>query len=148
MAKVSGLGSVVKVADATPTLQIISNDVTNYSISTPRATQDVTGVDKFANERILLLADISTTWNGVFNSAGTGGGSDTANSHAVFATVPSTNVVRATEFDPIGTTTGNPKLVTNQLLTDYQLTRAATGELTWQVPGVLADGNAPTWTVN
>ena len=31
------------------------------------------------------------------------------------------------------------------LLTDYQVTRANTGELTWQVPGVLADGTVPTW---
>ena len=141
MAKISGLGEVIKVADASATLQAITNDVTNWSVSTPRATQDVTGVDKSANERILLLADYSVTLNGVFNTA--------ANmSHAVFATITSTSVVRAVELDPIGTTTGNPKLVVNNLLTDYQLTRAATGELTWQVPGVLADGTVPTWTAN
>lgn len=139
--KTSGLGGVIKVADATGTSQTITNDVTNYTFSTPRATQDVTGVDKFANERILLLADHSVTLNGVFNTA--------ANmSHAVLSTVPSTSVTRSVEIDPIGTTVGNPKLVTNDLLTDYQLTRANTGELTWQVPGSLADGNAPTWTLN
>lgn len=141
MAKTSGLGGVIKVADATSAIQTITNDVTNYSFTTPRATQEVTGVDKFAIERILLLADITVTLNGVFNTA--------ANlSHAVFSTIPSTSVVRSVEFDPIGTTTGFPKLVTNQLLTDYQITRANTGELTWQVPGSLADGNVPTWTVN
>jgi hypothetical protein len=31
-------------------------------------------------------------------------------------------------------------------LTDYQLTRPATGELTWQVPGSLSSGTAPTWS--
>lgn len=141
MAKTSGLGGVIKVADASSVVQTITNDNTNYTFSTPRNTQDVTGVDKFANERILLLADYSVTLNGVFNTAAN-------QSHAVFATIPSTNVVRSVEIDPIGTTTGFPKLVCNCLLTDYQITRANTGELTWQVPGSLADGNAPTWTVN
>ena len=148
MAKTSGLGGVVKVADASSTLQIITNDVTNYSFTTPRNTQDVTGVDKFANERILLLADYTVTLNGVWNSVGTGGGSDTANSHAVFSTITTTSVQRAVEIDPIGTTTGNPKLTVNCLLTDYQITRANTGELTWQVPGSLADGTVPNWTTN
>src|ERR1700743_1487792 len=115
MAKTSGLGSVVKVDDGSASAQTISNDVTNYQFSTPRATQDVTGVDKSANERILLLADYSVTLHGVFNTAAT-------RSHAVCSTVPSTSVNRAVEIDPIGTTTGNPKLVNNCLLTDYQLT--------------------------
>lgn len=141
MAKTSGLGGVIKVQDATQTSQVITNDCTNYSFTTPRATQDVTGVDKLAIERILLLADYTVTLNGVFNTA--------ANlSHAVFSTITSTNVVRAVEIDPIGTTVGFPKLVVNNILTDYQITRANTGELTWQVPGSLADGNVPTWTTN
>jgi hypothetical protein len=141
MAKTSGLGGAVKVADATSTAQTITNDVTNWQFSTPRATQDVTGVDKFANERILLLADYSVTLNGVFNTASN-------MSHAVLSTITSTSVNRSVELDPIGTTTGNPKLVVNCLLTDYQITRANTGELTWQTPGALADGNVPTWTTN
>lgn len=148
MAKVSGLGGVIKVMDATSTVQTITNDCTNWATTTPRATQDVTGVDKSAHETLLLLADYTITLNGVFNSSGTGGGSDTANSHAVLSTIPSTSVTRSVEIDPIGTTTGNPKLVVNCVLTDYQLTRANTGELTWQVPGQLADGNVPTWTSN
>lgn len=141
MAKTSGLGSVVKVADASSAVQTISNDTTNYSFSTPRAVQDVTGVDKSANERILLLADYSVTLNGVFNTAATF-------SHAVFSTIPSTSVTRSVEIDPIGTTTGFPKITANCLLTDYQITRSNTGELTWQVPGSLADGTTPTWAVN
>lgn len=141
MAKTSGLGSVVKVADSSASSQTISNDVTNYQFSTPRATQDITGVDKFANERLLLLADFSVTLNGVFNQA--------ANmSHAVFSTISSTSVVRAVELDPLGTTTGLPKLPVNCVLTDYQITRAAGGALTWQVPGSLADGAVPTWSTN
>jgi hypothetical protein len=141
VAKTSGLGGVIKVADSTSTAQTITNDNTNYSFTTPRNTQDVTGVDKFANERILLLADFTVTLNGVFNTAAN-------QSHAVFSTVPSTSVTRSVEIDPIGTTSGFPKLLVNCLLTDYQITRSNTGELTWQVPGSLADGTVPTWTTN
>jgi hypothetical protein len=141
MAKTGGLGSAVLIADATSVVRTISDDVTNYSFTTPRATQDVTGVDQYANQLILLLQDYTVTLNGVFNTA--------ANmSHSVFATVTSTSVIRSVEIDPIGTTTGMPALVVNNWLTDYQITRANTGELTWQVPGSLADGNIPTWTLH
>ena len=136
MAKVSGLGGVITVADASSSVQTITDDVTNWQLSTPRAVQDVTGVGVSANERILLLADISVTYNGVFNSAAN-------ESHAVFSTVPSTSVNRAVYIQPTSATI--PTLSANLLLTDYQITRANTGELTWQVPGSLADGNVPTW---
>lgn len=140
--KTSGLGSVVKVADSASTSRTISNDVSNWQMAMPRAVQDITGVDKFANERLLLLADFSVTLNGIFNYA------DANMSHDVFKTIGSTSVVRAVELDPVGTATGAPKLPVNCVLTDYQVTRAAGGALTWQVPGALADGTAPTWTVN
>jgi hypothetical protein len=134
--KLSGLGGSVTVADASSVAQTITDDVTNWTLSTPRAVQDVTGVGKSANERILLLADVSITLNGVFDDA-----SDM--SHEVFSTVPSTSIQRAIVLTP---TTDNPYIPVNCLLTDYQLTRAATGELTWQVPASLADGTVPTWT--
>ena len=141
MAKVSGLGEVVKVADAAGTPQAITNDITDWNFATPKAVQDTTGVDKFAHERLLLLADFTVTLKGVFNAA--------ANmSHAVFSTISSTAANRSVEIDPIGTTTGNPKLVNNCVLTDYQVTRANTGALTWSVPGSLADGASPAWTTN
>lgn len=134
MAKQSGLGwTTLSVDDSSGTPQVIKNDVTNLSFSTPRAVQDVTGVDKSANERILLLADFSITLNGVFNVASN-------QSHDVFKTVPSTSVNRTV------TLTVAAKTLANEVLfTDYPLTRAATGELTWAVPGVLADGTVPTW---
>jgi hypothetical protein len=141
MAKTGGLGGVIQVQDASGTARAITNDVTNFQFATPRAVQDVTGVDKFANERILLLADYSVTLNGVFNTASN-------MSHDVFKTIPSTSVTRSVETDPIGTASGAPKLAPNCLLTDYQITRSNTGELTWQVPGSLADGAVPTWGTN
>lgn len=134
--RLSGLGGAVTCTDASSSAQTITDDVTNWTLSTPRATQDVTGVGKSANERILLLADCSITLNGVFDDG-------TNLAHAVFSTVPSTSVQRAVVLTP---TTDDPYLPVNVLATDYQLTRAATGELTWQVPMSLADGTVPQWT--
>lgn len=114
--------------------KVIKNDVTNLAFATPRAVQDVTGVDKSAMERLLLLADFSITLNGVFNDT-------TDFSHDVFKTVPSTSVARTVTLTVSGNT-----LAPEVLFTDYPLTRAASGELTWAVPGVLADGAVPTWS--
>lgn len=141
MAKTSGLGGVLKVDDASGMAQTITNDCTNYQFSTPRAVQDITGIDKFGNERLLLLADFSVTLNGVTNYSSN-------MSHDVFKTISSTSVQRTVEIDPIGTTTGNPKLTNECVLTDYQFTRSNTGAATWQVPGSLADGTPPAWGTN
>lgn len=134
MAKATGLGwSVLTVADSSGTNYIdIRDDVTDLSFSTPRGVQDVTGIDVSAHQRLLLLADFSITPKGVFNSAV---------SHAVFKTVPSTSVNRLTTITVNGT-----NLSANCLYSDYALTRSATGELTWQAPGALADGSTPTWS--
>ncbi|SCK20070.1 hypothetical protein YUYDRAFT_02078 [Streptomyces sp. ScaeMP-e48] len=135
MAKESGLGwTTCSVDDATGTPQDIRNDITNLQFATPRAVQDVTGIDKSAMERLLLLADFSITMNGVFN--------DAANkSHAVFKTVPSTSVARTVSLAVSGQT------LTNEcVFTDYPLTRSDSGELTWAVPGVLSDGTVPVWS--
>lgn len=137
MSKVSGLGGALTVADAAGTVQTLTDDTTNWQLSTPRAVQDVTGLGKSANARILLLSDISVTFNGVVNPG-------TNTSHEVFNTITNTSVQRATGIVPTSGTT--PALYCNLLLTDYQITRANTGELTWQVPGSLADGTVPVWT--
>lgn len=135
MAKESGLGwSTCSVDDAAGTPRAIKNDVTNLQFATPRAVQDVTGIDKSAMERLLLLADFSVTLNGVFNDA-------TNQAHDVFKTIPSTSVLRTVSLAVSGQTLNN-----EVLLTDYPLSRSDSGELTWAVPGVLADGTVPTWT--
>lgn len=134
MSKETGLGASVAVDDSGGTPRTISNDITNFEVATPRAVQDVTGVDKSAIERLLLLADMSFSPSGVFNDAAD-------MSHAVFKTVPSTSVARTTTISHSG-----QSLAGELLYTDYALTRAATGEFTWQAPGVLADGTVPTWS--
>lgn len=135
MAKESGLGwTTLSVDDSAGTPRDLRNPVTNFNFATPRGVQDVTGVDKSAMERLLLLADFSITLNGVFD--------DGANlAHAVLKTVPSTSVVRTVSLSVSGQT-----LAAECLFTDYGLTRSQAGELTWTAPGVLADGTVPTWS--
>lgn len=134
MAKESGLGwTTCSVDDSSGSVRAIKNDIVSLEFSTPRGVQDVTGIDKSAYERILLLADFSVTLNGVFN--------DAANqSHDVFKTVTSTSVARTVTLTVSGQTLAN-----ECLFTDYPLTRADSGELTFAVPGVLSDGTVPTW---
>lgn len=135
MAKESGLGwTTLSLDDAAAAAQPIKNDVTNFEFATPRGVQEVTGVDKSAFERLLLLADFSATLNGVFN--------DAANqSHAVLKTVPSTSVTRTLTLTISGQTLANEVIVT-----DYSLNRAEDGSLTWTAPCLLADGTVPTWS--
>ena len=135
MVKESGLGwTTLSVDDSVPSAQVIKNDVTDFSFGTPRGVQDITGVDKSAFERLLLLADFSITLNGVFN--------DDANlSHAVFKTVPSTSVARTVTL-----TVSSQTLANETMFTDYALTRGADGALTWTAPGVLATGVVPSWS--
>lgn len=137
MAKTTGLAvTTLSVDDSGGTARAIKNDFTNFSISTPRAVQDVTGVDKSAIERLLLLADVQVELDGVFDSAAT------TSAHAVFSTVPSTAVNRTTTIVIPGTVTAT--FAAELLYTDYNITRAASGELTFKCPGVLADGNVST----
>lgn len=133
--KQSGLGwTTASVDDASGTLQAIRNDFNDLKISTPMAVIDVTGLDKYAFERILGLADCSITWDGTYNP-------DANMSHAVFSTVPSTRVPRTTT-----NVVGGSTLTCEMLYTDYALTRATGGAFTFQAPGVLQDGSAPTWS--
>lgn len=140
MSKTTGVGwTTLTVDDSSGTPRVIKNDVTNFNFSTPRAVQDVTGVDKSAIERLLLLADFSCEFDGVFDNAAT------TSAHAVWSTVPSSSVNRTTALQVTGSS-GVATLNNEVLYTDYAITRSATGELTYKVPGVLADGTVPTWS--
>jgi hypothetical protein len=104
----------------------------------PRGVQDVTGLAVSAFERLLLLADLSGTMNGVFDDASN-------SAHDVLKTVPSYNTGR--EF--LYTISGQSLGVTNTPLihvTDYQLNRAQDGSFTWTAPFVLANGVVPAWS--
>jgi hypothetical protein len=133
--KETGLGwTTFSVDDSSGSVCAIINDVTNLAFATPRGVQDVTGLDKSAYERLLLLADFSTTPNGVFDD-------QASQAHAVFKTVPSTSVARTTTITVSGQTLAN-----EVLYTDYSLTRGSDGSFTWTAPGVLSNGTVPTWS--
>lgn len=133
MAKVSGLGwTTCSVDDAAGALQAVRNDFTNIEFATPYNVQEITGLDKSAMERLLLLADFSGTLNSVFNPS--------ANAiHAVMS--GDLRVIRTLSIVVSGKTLPN-----EVLFTDYHLTRAASGEFTAAHPFLLADGTTPTWT--
>jgi len=123
----------LSVDDGGGSAQDISNDVLSADWATPRDSADFTGSDKSAMERTLLLADYSATLNGWVNFA--------ANmSHDVFKSVPTSSVVRTVSIGLSGQT-----LPGELLFTDYRVTRAQTGALTWTAPGVLGNGTTPTW---
>jgi hypothetical protein len=133
MAKTTGVGwTTFSVDDSGGTPVVIKNDITDVSFTTPRTVQDVTGLDKSAIERLLLLSDFTLNPKGVFNVSA---------SHTVFSTVSSSNV-RRTVTMVVATAT----LANEVLFTDYKITRTAKGELTWDAPGVLGDGTVPTWS--
>src|SRR4051812_7638812 len=118
MAKTSGLAlTALSVDDSSGTARDIRNDVGDFQFSTPRAVQDVTGLDKSAMERLLLLADFSVTLNGVaFNDAASTG------AHTVLKTVPSNSSQRTVTITITGTVGANT-LATECLFTDYAITR-------------------------
>ena len=140
MAKASGIGwTTLTVDDSTGSSNTdIKNDITNLQFATPRAVTDVTGIDKFAIERLLLLADFSITLTAQWNTAGV---------HGVFKTICSSQSVSRTTTLVVNTATlqggAGPGIET--WYTDYQVTRAAGGDLNVSIPGVLADGSIPTW---
>lgn len=132
MAKESGLGwTTCSIDNSAGVLKAIVNDVTSVEYGTPRAVQEVTGLDKSAIERIHLLADYQAQFSGVFNDA-------TDFSHDVFKVLDN---VRTVTLAVSGQT-----LSTECLLTDYPLSRGDDGSLTWEVPAVLANGTVPAWS--
>jgi hypothetical protein len=123
----------IAVDDSGSSARTISNDITDWSLSTPRNVQVVTGLDKSAEERLQLLADFTVTLNGIFDD-----GTNVA--HTVFSTVSSSSVARTVTI-----TVSGQVLPNETFFNDYALTRAASGELTWSCPGTLSGGTVPTW---
>lgn len=140
MAKVSGITTSVTVDDASGSGNDISNDITSFNVTTPRGSQDITGLDKSAVERLLLRADGTISMNGVFNSASN-------KSHDTFKTVPTQSGTGTGSTRTVVIVYPGSKTLTMEcILTDYQVSMGADGSLTWTVPGSIANGTAPTWS--
>lgn len=134
MAKESGITMTVNVDDSGGTARDLSNEISSLDFATPRNVQVVTGVGQSAEERLLLLADLTATLNGrAFNDAAN-------NSHDVFKNVGTTSVQRTLSIAISGQT-----LADEVWLTDYALSRGDDGSITYTVPAVLADGSLTGW---
>jgi hypothetical protein len=134
MAKQTGLNwTTFSVDNSSGTPVDIRNDVTTLEFDTPREAQEVTGIDKSAYERLLLLADFTVSCEGVLNTAA-------SQSHAVFSTVPSTSVNRTVSIG-----IGGKTLACETLFTTYAISRGDDGSATFSTEGSLADGATPTW---
>lgn len=134
--KQSGLGwTTLDIDDVGSTARDLRNDCNNLQFATPLAVQDVTGLDKYAFERIALLADMSITLNGAAMNP------DANKSHDVLANVTDRRTPRTTTI-----VIGGQTLTATILYTDYSYNRGADGSLPWTSPGVLADGTIPAWT--
>ena len=138
MAKSSGITSTVSVDDGGAVLRDISTSVTSVTINTPRGVQDITGMDKSAVERLLLLADATVELAGVFDPTATTG------SHTVFRTMSSTTVTRTFTF--VINSSPTATLTMEMLCSNYTITRAQSGEATWTASLVLQSGSVPTWS--
>lgn len=135
MSKETGLGwTTYSVDNAAGSLKDIKNDVTALNFSTPRGVQDVTGLDKSAYERLLLLADFQCEPSGVYNDA-------TDRAFPVLSSAGNSNTIRTNTIVVSGQT-----LTCECVLTDFKMTRPQSGELTWSAPLSLADGTVPTWS--
>lgn len=133
MAKQSGLSwTTFNVDNSGGTPVDIRNDTTKLDFATPRETQDVTGLNVAAMERLLLLSDFTVDPEGVFNPTGC---------HTVFSDVSSSSTTRT-----VSITIGGKSLTGEVLITDYSLSRSSKGEFTWKCPMVLANGIAAAWS--
>lgn len=128
------IGFTVALDGSDAAADTLTNDITNLSFSTPRAIQDITGLDKLGHERLQLLLDFNATLNGIFNDAAD-------KSHACLKDICSTSVTRTLSLAISGQTLA-PEVKVN----DYALTRAADGGLSWSAPCNQADGATLAWS--
>lgn len=136
MSKATGLGwTTLMIDDVSGTPQDLRNDFNSVQFATPFAVQDVTGIDKFAYERLPLMGDMSFS--------GTGGAMNAAanRAHPVLANITDRRTSRTVTIVVNGKT-----LVGEMLFTDFSYNRGADGSLPFTAPAVLCDGTIPVWS--
>jgi hypothetical protein len=138
MAKSSGITSTVSVDDSAGALKDISNDVLSFEIATPRGMVDITGLDKSAIERLLLLTDGTVSLTMQFNPTATTG------QHAVFRTMSSSSVTRTVTI--VINSTPTATLSMEMLCNEYNVSRGADGNIQPTASLSLANGAVPTWS--
>lgn len=132
MVKESGLGMTVSIDDSAGVLKDLSNDISDLSFSTPQGLQTVTGLDKSAVERLILLSDGSVQITGpAFNDA-------TDHFWAVFKTRTG---VRTVTILISGQT-----LSMEMLIEDVTWTRGSDGSMGGKCSLQLQSGIVPVWS--
>ena len=138
MAKQSGITTTFSIDDGAAALQNVSTGVFSFEISTPRGNVEITGLDKSAMERLLLLADGQVTLSGGFDTAATTG------LHTVLRTMSSTSIQRTVTV--VINSTPSATLSMEMICTEYALSRGQDGNMTSSATLLLANGAVPTWS--
>jgi hypothetical protein len=119
MTKKGGLGQGLWIAGVD-----CSGDTGSWSIASPKGVQDVTGIDKYANERLALTRDASVSCQQFFNpDAGSAFQTTRANA---FSQVLNFDLTIAT-----GSTLGDPAFSGRYRLPNTTYTRNADGSFTF-----------------
>lgn len=138
MSKSSGLGATVSIDDSGGTLRDVSNSILSFNVNTSRGSADITGVDKSAAEKILLLADGTFSLTGQFDPTAITG------LHTVLRTASSTSVTRTVTV--VFNSTPTATLTMEMICTNYTIQRGADGNATCTADFTLQSGSAPTWS--
>ena len=136
MAKQAGLGDYIAVDDSGGNIRDLSDNITSYEVANTQNLLDSTTISKSAMERLIGLGDYVMTLTGVFDKASN-------KSHDVFKTKSGTRTVTLAIG---GNTSGYPKLESEMLVSDYNLSRGNDGGLTWTATLNLQSGTVPTWS--
>ena len=128
----------MSVDDSAGTLRDISTSVLSFDVSTPRGMVDITGLDKSAIERLLLLADGQVSLNMQYDPTATTG------QHTVFRTMSSNSSQRTVTI--VINSTPTATLSMEMVCNEYTLNRGADGNLTATASLQLANGTVPTWS--
>lgn len=134
MAKSSGIGMTVTIDDADGTGRAITNDVISCNFTTTRGVQDITGLDKSAMERLLLLNDATIDITAVFNPAAN------PSMFGVLST-PADNDTRTVVI-----VVGSQTFTAECILASVTWTRNQDGSFTAQAQFQLANGTAAAWS--
>lgn len=113
----------------------VANDVGDFTLPITFATQEVTGIDKSAMERLALLVDSKPAFKGFHNNAAD-------RLHPVISTGQTTaRQIVLTLPGGAGAT-----YTATVLFSNYTITRAQTAALTNSITGELSNGTAPAWS--
>ena len=137
MAKETGVGwTTCSVDSSGDALQALINDVTALDLSMTHGAQDVTGLNRYATERLLMLDDYSLDLTMVFNDAAAA---------SEFSVFKNTNVIATAKRST--TLVISAQTLSNEVMfPTVSRARAADGSFIVSANGQLADGATPAWS--